>query len=512
MFLLTDQTNFGVDAVSGIFEDGYLDFVLKGLTILAAFVVWCAVLEQVRYYKHGSSQFPGPVTVVPFVNSLLEMVNDPEEFWKRQHAYDEEGISWNALLGRLSLVATDGDLVRKILSSNGPDSFFMEIHPNAKQIFSSGNIALLWGDVHKALRRSFLNLFSRKAMNTYLPIQEGTSRETIKEWMETVQGDEIDIRHLIRPLTLTVSQRLLVGNYLEDPKRFGDDYQYINDGMLCLPINFPGTTLYKACQARVRLEDELEKISAKSKSLVAAGKEPDCLLDYWAEKIIQECKEAEKLGVEGPEYAAPRRMAETMIDFLFASQDASTASYTWAVKLLADYPDVLAKVRDEQERVRPGNSEFTAERMESLIYTRAVVMEILRYKPPAMTIPQAAQKTVNVTEKVRIPKGTLIFPSLWAARNHGWTNPDCFDPERMMPHRDEMLKNRANFLTFGAGPHYCPGKELAISNLIVFISLFSVLADWTRRDTIDSDRICYLPTTYPYDCLVTMEKRAPVSS
>mmetsp|Transcript_21828 Transcript_21828/g.88897 ORF Transcript_21828/g.88897 Transcript_21828/m.88897 type:complete len:127 (-) Transcript_21828:1415-1795(-) len=99
----------------------------------------------------------------------------------------------------------------------------MEIHPNAKQIFSSGNIALLWGDVHKALRRSFLPLFSRKAMNTYLPIQEATSRETIKEWMETVQGEEVDIRHLIRPLTLKVSQRLLVGNYLEDPKKFGKE-------------------------------------------------------------------------------------------------------------------------------------------------------------------------------------------------------------------------------------------------------------------------------------------------
>mmetsp|Transcript_21827 Transcript_21827/g.88892 ORF Transcript_21827/g.88892 Transcript_21827/m.88892 type:complete len:186 (-) Transcript_21827:1541-2098(-) len=171
MSVLRDGAKFGVDAVSGILEDGYLDLVLKGLTILAAFVVWCAVLEQVRFYRHGSSQFPGPIAVIPFVNSLLEMVNDPEEFWKRQHAYDEEGISWNALLGRLSLIATDGDLVRKILSSNGPDSFFMEIHPNAKQIFSSGNIALLWGDVHKALRRSFLPLFSRKAMNTYLPIQ-----------------------------------------------------------------------------------------------------------------------------------------------------------------------------------------------------------------------------------------------------------------------------------------------------------------------------------------------------
>ncbi len=33
------------------------------------------------------------------------------------------------------------------------------------------------------------------------------------------------------------------------------------------------------------------------------------------------------------------------MDFLFASQDASTASLTWTLTLLADHPDVLQKAR-----------------------------------------------------------------------------------------------------------------------------------------------------------------------
>lgn len=33
-----------------------------------------------------------------------------------------------------------------------------------------------------------------------------------------------------------------------------------------------------------------------------------------------------------------------MMDFLFASQDASTASLTWTLTLLADHPEVLQKV------------------------------------------------------------------------------------------------------------------------------------------------------------------------
>ena len=37
-------------------------------------------------------------------------------------------------------------------------------------------------------------------------------------------------------------------------------------------------------------------------------------------------------------------MADAMIDFLFASPDASTASLVWCLTLMADNPDMLAKV------------------------------------------------------------------------------------------------------------------------------------------------------------------------
>jgi len=290
-------------------------------------------------------------------------------------------------------------------------------------------------------------------------------------------------------------------------REIGEDYQALNDGMLCLPVNLPGTTLWKACRARERLENELELIADKTKKRMRAGEDPSCLVDFWAQKILEEHDLAEKAGESEPEYERSRRMAETMIDFLFAAQDASTASLVWVVKLMADHPEVLQKVREEQEAVRPNNSELTYERLEKMTYTRAVVMETLRFKPPAMSIPQNAMNNVRLDDDITIPKGSLVFPSLWAARNHGWTKPEKFDPDRMMPHRDELLKNRANFLTFGAGPHYCVGKEYAVNTLVAFLSIFSMSVEYTRRSTEDSDRIVYLPTTYPYDCLVKMKPR-----
>ena len=50
------------------------------------------------------------------------------------------------------------------------------------------------------------------------------------------------------------------------------------------------------------------------------------------------------LGCPPPVHTSDRAMADTVMDFLFASQDASTASLVWVTCLMAEHPEVLAKV------------------------------------------------------------------------------------------------------------------------------------------------------------------------
>ena len=76
-----------------------------------------------------------------------------------------------------------------------------------------------------------------------------------------------------------------------------------------------------------------------------AGGEPRCLMDYWAQNCLAEVDEAAAAGVPPPGHCSDAAMADTVMDFLFASQDASTSSLVWTLCLMADHPDVLAKVR-----------------------------------------------------------------------------------------------------------------------------------------------------------------------
>ena len=66
-------------------------------------------------------------------------------------------------------------------------------------------------------------------------------------------------------------------------------------------------------------------------------------------------------------------MGDAMMDFLFASQDASTASLTWAIHYMSEQPALLARVRAEQAAVRPNGEPLTYELLEQMTYARCVV-------------------------------------------------------------------------------------------------------------------------------------------
>lgn len=250
--------------------------------------------------------------------------------------------------------------------------------------------------------------------------------------------------------------------------------------------------------------------ATRAREHIKGGNEPRCLMDFWAQKCLEEIAEAEAEGLPPPDHTTVARMADAMIDFLFASQDASTASLVWCLTLMADHPDMLQRVREEQLRLRPDPShQISAEVLGEMTYTRQVVKEILRYRAPAPMVPQMAYTDYPLTPEYSIPRGTLVFPSINAANMQGFPDAQRFDPDRMSPERKEDITHAKNFLTFGYGPHYCVGKEYAINQLVLFLAITALECDWTRTRTPESDKMKYLPTIYPHDSLIFIKPRLP---
>jgi len=237
---------------------------------------------------------------------------------------------------------------------------------------------------------------------------------------------------------------------------------------------------------------------------MSEGKTPVCLLDYWMEDYLKD---------EQPPIETDEEIAFIVLDFLFASQDASTSSIVWSLQLLANNPDVLRRVREEQAIVRPNNEEVTNELLGKMTYTHMVVKEVLRYRPPATMVPHIAVEDCSFEDSdgksYTVNKGTVILPSIWCSSFQGYTNPYTFDPDRFSEERSEHIKYSKNWLVFGAGPHLCLGKEYAMNHLITFTAILAAQYEWEHIRTDKSDEIIFLPTIFPEDgCIAQLRKRS----
>ena len=83
-----------------------------------------------------------------------------------------------------------------------------------------------------------------------------------------------------------------------------------------------------------------------------------------------------------------REMAMVLLSFLFASQDAMSSGIIYFFQHLAEYPNVLQKIREEQERVRGNDFQtpMTLEMLDQMVYLKACVKETLRQKPPVTMV------------------------------------------------------------------------------------------------------------------------------
>lgn len=186
-------------------------------------------------------------------------------------------------------------------------------------------------------------------------------------------------------MNMDTSLRVFCGNHIPEhaAQEINDKYYAISVSLelVNFPIALPGTKVYKAIKATNVALYWLELAASKSKLAMANGGEPECMLDEWV-KILSD-----------PNYKGKREfsnleMAMVLFSFLFASQDAMSSGLIYGFQHLADHPEAMAKVKEEQNRVRQGNYEkpLTLEMMDQMVYLQAVVKESMRVTPPVTMV------------------------------------------------------------------------------------------------------------------------------
>ncbi|KAG8902774.1 hypothetical protein FRB99_004136 [Tulasnella sp. 403] len=189
------------------------------------------------------------------------------------------------------------------------------------------------------------------------------------------------------------------------------------------------------------------------------------------------------------------------------------------VALLALHPEVLQRCHQEMDQEIGINRSPMPEDMETLRYLRAVIKEVMRFRPlKPFAIPHASTED-QIFRGYLIPHDSAIFVNVWGILHDPniFDQPELFNPDRyiLSPLGIRQCLDESEYaildgLEFGFGYRACPGRrlgqtaiELAAAKLLWGFT-FSIAVDGQgKRGGFDYNALPKGPTlTLPFDCTI----------
>lgn len=195
---------------------------------------------------------------------------------------------------------------------------------------------------------------------------------------------------------------------------------------------------------------------------------------------------------QATESRCPLRFGRTgeidLVRTLFYSASVSTAmTLEWALRVLASKRDILDKLTREIDELITDDCDVV-DSLPSLHLCRSFILEVTRLYAVIPSVHKTAVADISVSRSVLISRGTLVITSI-----HGiHTNPWFWDEPLEFRHDRFLKKNYPHeaFWPFSFGAHVCPGKSLALSELVMSLALILRRFKVHEEPDIDFEGAC----------------------
>lgn len=175
---------------------------------------------------------------------------------------------------------------------------------------------------------------------------------------------------------------------------------------------------------------------------------------------------------------------------IFRGTDTTALLTEWAMAELILNPEVQEKLRAEIEAA-VGDRSLTDADVAALPYLQAVVKETLRVHPPGPLLSWARLSTsdVQLSNGMLIPANTTAMVNMWAITHDPsvWDEPHVFEPERFLEGSGgadvDVRGGDLRLAPFGAGRRVCPGKNLGLVTVTLWLAKLVRNFKWVPDDS-----------------------------
>lgn len=414
-----------------------------------------------------------------FLLSLMELGRDPLDFIRTNREKHGGIFKVNLPIGNLVVITTPAyaQHVLQEKNRNYQKSFAYDI----LKIFLGNGLLTSEGDFWRKQRRLAQPAFHRERLAEIVQTMSDLTAEMAAEWEYIKkEGKPFDITIQMNRITLDIVSKALFGaDVRSDLELVRNAITVANEFAIAriryvtkrIPLWVPNKANKEFKKAANALDNLLYAIIDNRNA------NPSQRNDLLA--MLMEAQD-EDTG-EGMSHKQLRDEAMTLF---IAGHETSALALSWAWYLLAQHPEVMAKLKAELKEVLDGRVPGFQD-IPKLTYTRQIVDEVLRLYPPAYIIGRRPIDKDDIDGYV-IDKNTNVLVAVFDIHRNPayWEEPDKFMPERFAPENVKKIPKYAYF-PFGGGPRLCIGNNFALMEMQIVLATLAQNFDFRLASTED---------------------------
>jgi cytochrome P450 len=352
------------------------------------------------------------------------------------------------------------DLIEEVLTARARQTTKTVLLQALRPVLGNG-LLLSEGDTWLRQRRLIQPAFHRQRIAAYGDVMAGYAERGMAEWRD---GQTRDVHADMMTITQAIVAKTLFDADVSDAAWdvgqalhvLMDDFSQRRTRLFELPKFVPTPGRRRARLAVERLDRVVYGIIADRR---ASGEDHGDLLS-----LLLDAQDAD----DGSRMTNQQVRDEIMTLFL-AGHETTAVSLSWTWYLLAQHPDVEARLAAELGNVLGGRLPTVAD-LPRLRYAEMVVTESMRLYPPVYSLTRRVIEPCEVGGHRIVPETTLVMSQWVVHRDARWFDePAAFQPDRW---ENDLVKRlpRYAYFPFGGGPRLCIGNTFALMEATLLLA------------------------------------------